>query len=72
MLKRLLMCAGLCTLMSAPVAAQQQEAVLQRLELPGAACDLVVVLPKSPPRPFYDLSDSPDALVLHVIGGKLI
>jgi hypothetical protein len=58
--------------MSGPVVAQQQEAVLKRLELPEAAFDLVVVLPKSPPRPFYDLSESPDALVVHVIGGKLV
>ena len=34
--------------------------------------DLVVALPKSPPRPFYDLSESPDALVVHVIGGRLV
>jgi hypothetical protein len=72
MLKRLSMCAALCALMSGPVAAQQQEAVLKRLDLAGAAFDLVAVLPKSPPRPFYDLSESPDALVVHVIGGKLV
>src|SRR4029453_11381272 len=70
--KRLSICAALCALMSGPVVAQQQEAVLKRLELPEAAFDLVVVLPKSPPRPFYDLSESPDALVVHVIGGKLV
>jgi hypothetical protein len=72
MLKRLSICAAFCALMSAPLVAQQQEAVLKRLELPEAAFDLVVVLPKSPPRPFYDLSESPDALVVHVIGGKLV
>jgi hypothetical protein len=54
------------------VAAQQQEAVLKRLEVPGAAFDLVLGMPKSPPRPFYDLSESPDALVIHLIGGKLV
>jgi hypothetical protein len=72
MLKRLSMCTALCALMSIPVAAQQQEAVLKRLDLPGATFDLVVALPQSPPRPFYDLSESPDALVVHVIGGKLV
>jgi hypothetical protein len=64
MLTKLSMCAAL--------AAQQQEAVLKRLEVPGAAFDLVLGMPKSPPRPFYDLSESPDALVIHLIGGKLV
>jgi hypothetical protein len=63
---------GLCAVLSASVAAQQQEAVLKRLDLTAAAFDLVVALPKSPPRPYYDLSESPDALVVHVIGGKLV
>src|SRR5262245_996318 len=72
MVKKLSMCVGLGALMSAPVAAQQQEAVLNRLDVPGAAFDLIVALPKSPSRPFYDLSESPEALVVHVIGGKLV
>ena len=72
MRQRIWICAALCALMSAPVAAQQQEAMLKRLDLPGAAFDLVVVLPKSPPRPFYDLSESPEALIIPVIGGKLV
>jgi hypothetical protein len=72
MLKKLSMCAALLALGSVPVAAQQQEAVLTRLEVPGATFDLVLGMPKSPPRPFYDLSESPDALVIHLIGGKLV
>src|SRR5262245_15350760 len=72
MLKKLSMCAAICALTSAPVAAQQQEAMLKRVDLAGAPFDLVTVLPKSPPRPFYDLSESPDALVVHVVGGKLV
>jgi hypothetical protein len=54
------------------MAAQQQETVLKRLDLPGMPLELVVALPKSPPRPFYDLSESPEALIMHVLGGKLV
>lgn len=56
---------------SAPLAARQ-EAVLKRIEVPGAAFDLLLALPKSPPQLFYDLSESPDALVVHLIGGELV
>jgi len=72
MLKKLSLCAALFALAASPIAAQQQEAVLKRLEVPGAAFDLVLAMPKSPPRPLSDLSESPDALVLHLIGGELV
>jgi hypothetical protein len=72
MFKKLSMCAALWAFGSVPAAAQQQEAVLKRLEVPGAAFDLVLAMPKSPPRQFYDLSESPDALVVHLIGGALV
>ena len=72
MLKRLWISAAFCALVSAPVAAQQQEAMLKRLDVVGAPFDLVIALPKSPPRPFYDLSESPEALIIPVIGGKLV
>jgi hypothetical protein len=29
-------------------------------------------MPKSPARPMYDLSESPDALIVHLIGGQLV
>jgi hypothetical protein len=73
MLRKLSMCtAVLAALGPGPLAAQQQEAVLRRLEVPGAAFDIVLAIPKSPPRPFYDLSESPDALVVPLIGGMLV
>ena len=55
-----------------PVAAHQQEAELQRIEVPGAAFDLVLATPRSPARVVYDLSESPDALIVHLIGDELV
>ena len=72
MLKYLTICAALLGFGTAPVAAQQQEAVLDRKEVPGADFDIVLALPKSPPHPMYDLSELPDALVIHLIGGELV
>jgi hypothetical protein len=72
MLKHLTICAALLAFGTAPVAAQQQEAVLDRKEVPGADFDIVLALPKSPPHLMYDLSESPDALVIHLSGGELV
>jgi hypothetical protein len=72
MLKHLMICAALLALGTASVSAQQQEAVLQRIEVPGADFDIVLAMPKSPPRPIHDLSESPDALIVHLIGGELV
>jgi len=52
------------------VSAQQQEAMLQKVEIPGAAFDLVVAMPKTPGA-VIDLNESPDALVIHLAGSEL-
>jgi hypothetical protein len=57
---------------SSPTAAQQWEAALKRVEVPGTTFDLVLAVPKSPPRALPDLSESPDALIVHLIGGELV
>jgi hypothetical protein len=49
--------------------AQQQEAVLQYVELPGPGFDIVLATSKSPAGSI--LGNSPDALVLPLIGGEL-
>jgi hypothetical protein len=50
--------------------AQQQEAVLQYVELPGAGFDIVLATPKSRAGSI-NLGNSPDALVLPLIGKEL-
>lgn len=72
MLKHLSICAALFAFGTAPVAAQQQEAVLQTVEVTGASFDIVLAMPKSPARPIYDLSESPDALIVHLVGDELV
>jgi hypothetical protein len=72
MLKHLSIFTVLSALAATPVAAYQQEAELQRIEVPGAVFDLVLAAPKSPARVVYDLSESPDALVVHLIGDELV
>src|SRR5262249_36789302 len=46
------------------------EAVLERMEVPGAAFDIVLAMPK-PQGAIFELSQSPDALVMHLVGGEL-
>ena len=72
MLKLLSLCAALIVIGTAPVAAHQQEAVLHRIETSAAGFDIVLAMPKSPARPMYDLGASPDALIVHLIGGQLV
>jgi hypothetical protein len=72
MLKHLMICAALLAIGTVPIAAQQQEAVLQRMEVAGAEFDIVLAAPRSPPRPIYDLSESPEALIVHLVGGQLV
>jgi hypothetical protein len=54
-----------------PVQAQYQEAVLQRVAIPGVGFDLVVATPKSE-NIIYGLDETPDALVIRLHGGALI
>ena len=70
MLKHLAICAALIAFTSNFASAQQREAMLQKVEVPGAAFDLVVAMPKTPGG-VVDLSESPDALVIHLAGGEL-
>ena len=53
-----------------PADAQQREAILQRVELPGVPFDLVIAAPK-PAGVIYDLAEAPDALLLNLAGGEL-
>jgi len=71
MLKHLMACGALLALGAAPVAAQQQEAVLQRMHVPGAVFDIVFAIPKSPPPMLDNLNMSPEALIMHLTGGQL-
>ena len=69
MLKHISICAAIFALGAGTVNAQQQ-AVLQTIGVPGASFDILLAMPKSQTT-FYDLSESPDALVIHLVGGKL-
>jgi len=77
MLKRLSICVALVTSCAGFVAiamesasAQQQEAVLQAIEVPGAAFDLIIAMPKVHAATI-DLAMSPEALVVHLMGDRL-
>jgi hypothetical protein len=50
--------------------AQQQEAVLHRVGVPGAGFDIIVARPSSSGET-VDTGRSPDALVVQLIGGEL-
>ena len=70
MLKQLSICAALIAFTAGAANAQQKEAILQKLEVPGAAFDIIIAMPK-PQGMTFDLSESPDALLVHLIGGEL-
>jgi hypothetical protein len=70
MFKHLTICATFIAFATGSANAQQQEADLQRLTVPGAGFDLIVVTPKVPAAT-YDLGRSPEALIVHLIGGEL-
>jgi hypothetical protein len=70
MLKQLTVCGALLVGTLVPVHAQQREAVLQRVEIPGAPFDLLIATPK-PSGVIYDLAEAPDALLLNLVGGEL-
>jgi hypothetical protein len=70
MLKHLSIWAVLIAFASSSVNAQQQEAVLKTLEVPGAAFNIILAMPKSPGAT-YNLGNSPDALLVHLVGGEL-
>ena len=70
MLKHLSICAALLAFGTGSVNAQQQEAVLQKVDVPGAGFDIMLAMPK-PSGVTYNLGNSPDALIVHLIGGEL-
>jgi len=70
MLKHLPICAALIVFGTGCAGAQQREAELKRIEVPGAAYDLLLATPKVP-EVIFDLSKSPDAFVINLVGGAL-
>lgn len=70
MLKTISICAALAVLGTSAVNAQQQEAFLQNIELPGTGLDIVLAMPKSPGTTI-NLAMSPDALIANLPGGTL-
>ena len=56
MLKHLSICAALIAFAAGAASAQQKEAVLQKMEVPGAAFDIILAMPKSQGATF-DLSE---------------
>jgi hypothetical protein len=70
MLKHLWTCAALAALGTGSANAQQQDALLQKLAVQGASFDIILAMPKSPTVEI-NLGNSPDALVLHLVGGEL-
>jgi hypothetical protein len=70
MLRSLSIFAALLALGSNPAQAQQQEAVLHRIEVPDAGFDIIVARP-SASGTIINLGRSPEALIIHLIGGEL-
>ena len=72
MLKSLSAFAVLVALGVGQVHAQKQEAVLQLVEVSGAGYDFMLASPKPGAGALPDLSNAPDALVMHLHGGELV
>ena len=72
MLKHLLTYVVLSAFGSTSVNAQQHEAVLQKMQVPGTDFEIVLAVPKYPAAAVPDLGNSPDALLLHLVGGALV
>src|SRR5207302_9402739 len=69
MLKRLAICCAL-VLAAGSSSAPEREAILQKIEVPGTNFEMLVATTK-PGGAIYDLGESPDALIIHLIGTKL-
>jgi|SRR5262245_57468946 len=72
MLKHLSILAALVVLGTGPVYAQKQQAVLQHVQVPGSGFDLVLATPRVGAPALPDLGNTPDALVVHLHGGRLV
>src|SRR5690242_13416859 len=70
MFKSLSILATLGLLAGGAANAQQREATLQKLEVPGVDFDIVLAMPKAPHATF-DLGMSPEATIIHLTGGEL-
>jgi hypothetical protein len=70
MLKCLPICAALLALAPVSTSAKEQQAVLQKIEVPGSAFDILLALPTADGA-VIDLSKSPEAFVVHLVGGEL-
>lgn len=62
--------AALVLMGASSVMGQEREASLVRLVVPGSSFDIMLAMAKNPTTT-VDLGWSPDALVLHLIGGEL-
>lgn len=71
MLKYFTICAALVVFGTGSVNAQQQEAVLHKLEVPGADFDIIVAMPKFSAGATIELRGQPDPLIVSLIGGEL-
>ncbi len=71
MLRHLSICATFIAFTVGSVNAQQREAVLQKMEVPGGGFDIILGMPKSPNGAILNLGNTPDALIVHLIGGEL-
>ncbi len=75
MLKHLSICAvlaALAALGAGPLYAQGREVCLKTVEVPGAGFDFVLATPTLEGGALPNLEDGPDALVMHLRGGKLL
>jgi hypothetical protein len=70
MLKTITICAAFVLFGTGAINAQQQEAALKKLEVPGAGFDIVVAMPKSSGA-VIDQRRLPDPLVVTLAGGEL-
>jgi hypothetical protein len=70
MLKYLPIYAALMALAPVSSYAQEREAVLQKIDVPGSAFDILLALPTAGGA-VIDLGKSPEALVVHLVGGEL-
>jgi hypothetical protein len=76
MLKYISICAALVALGMGSLNAQQakqvqQEAVLQKIKVPGAGFDILLAMPKSPAGATINYGNAPDATIIYLIGGEL-
>ena len=70
MLRQLAISGALLVGTMIPADAQQRQATLQRIEIPGASFDLLIAAPKLA-GVIYDLAEAPDALLLNLAGREL-